>query len=86
MHEERTRVVAAVAAGRSYREAARESGVSAPTAMRWFQAENKAVRELIADAVQAVKDGHPIELVARAARVSHETLWLWLRAALNSRR
>lgn len=82
MHEDRARVVAAVAAGRSYRDVAREYGISPPTAVHWFRAANADEKQLMSDAVQAVKAGHPIEIVARAARVPREVVWCWVRSAL----
>ncbi len=81
MFEERARVVAAVAAGESYRKVARRFNVTPPTVMRWYREVHPDDPTTVAAALTCLAEGWTPLDVAHAAGVKFETVRRWRREA-----
>ncbi len=82
MHEERAKVVAAVAAGQSYRTVAKRFDVAPATARRWYlDAVGPDDPVLVAAALSFIAEGWTIHDVAAAAEVPAWLVRRWVRAA-----
>jgi transposase-like protein len=84
MFEERARVVAAVAAGESYRKVARRFDVAPPTVMRWYREARPDDPATVAAALAFLAEGWTPLDVAHAAGVSSETVRRWQREASHA--
>jgi transposase len=81
MFEERERVLAAVAAGRSYRKVARAFDLSPPTVMRWWRESRPDDPATVAAVVALHSEGWATKDLALAAGVTAWTICRWLRAS-----
>lgn len=81
MFEERARVVAAVAAGRSYRDVARQFDLTPPTVMRWWREACPDDPATVAACVALYAEGWTTRDLAEAANVTAWTVRRWLREA-----
>lgn len=84
MFEERARVVAAVAAGESYRKVARRFDVTPPTVMRWYREAQPDDPATVAAALAFLAEGWTALDVAHAAGVNVETVRRWRREATRA--
>lgn len=79
MFEERQKVVAAVASGRSLRSVARRFDVAPRTALLWYLEATPEEPATVAAALEVLAEGWSIDATAEAARVPRWRLRQWLR-------
>lgn len=81
MHEQRAKLIAAVAGGSSYRSVARRFDVSLATARRWYLEAVPDDPATVATALACLDEGWTVRDVAAGAGVKTWVVRRWARAA-----